>query len=197
MKNNIFMILIGAMVGSVITALYLNAKHIQDIEEAKDVLMEDVNSVFTKRGEVGYSRFSPKPDPIEKVLVMNRDRYRKVVKSYNSGVDLGPGPDCTAEVTPGMDMTDMDPYLISYEEYHEDEENDKVLWYYYMEDAVLTDEDDEAINDISGTIGDDSLLCFDTVGVDVFYVRNNREEIDYQVVRRDASYSETMFPDED
>ena len=238
MKKSIFMLVIGALVGSLVTSLYLKKQFEEYLAEEKaeifDKLEEGLEQdrlEFLENKRIQKSdwlKANPglKSDPIqrdkeekeiylgphsqlEKVLVL-KDRYKKIIKNYNTeaqymnleqvGVDMSKVPDhTTVEIIPVMTY----PYLITAAQYNDDEEdvsapgvnNEKILCYYYMEDAVLTDDEDNVIEDIGSSIGDDSLLCFDVDGYDVFYVRNNGVKIDYQVIRQDKSYSETVLGD--
>ena len=232
MKKSIFMLVIGALVGSLATSLYLRKQFEDYLASELDEFLEKEKAEIFDKLEKGLEQdrltflenkriqrkgisMVPNKEAIgppytpEKVLVL-KDRYKKIIKNYNTeaqymnleqvGVDMSKVPDhTTVEIIPVMTY----PYLITAEQYNDDEEdvsapgvtNEKILCYYYMEDAVLTDDEDNVIEDIGGSIGDDSLLCFDVDGYDVFYVRNNGVKIDYQVIRQDKSYSETVLGD--
>ena len=222
MKKSIFMLVIGALVGSLVTSLYLRKQFEEYILEELETQKVDIFDKLEKGLEqdrltflenkrkqqsdsvernisnalIQEGKYGELSSPTEKVLVL-KDRYKKIIKNYNTEAEYMNLE--KPEIIPVM----THPYLITAAQYNDDEEdvctpnakNEKILCYYYMEDAVLTDDEDNVIEDIGGSIGDDSLLCFDVDGYDVFYVRNNGVKIDYQVIRQDKSYSETVLGD--
>lgn len=92
------------------------------------------------------------------------------------------------------------PYLISIDEYMQDhtsgdDEFDKLTITYYEGDDVLADEQDTSINDIEGTIGEQHLEMFgvQSGNPSIVYVRNERISTDFEIVKQENSYAETVF----
>jgi hypothetical protein len=158
----------------------------------------------------------PEEKKEDKVLVMTRDRYKKIARRYGPVVEkqdndldeFEPIKDEEEDYIEGEKLTeeenefksDKKPYIISDEEFSEGEENfDKITIYYYEDDETLTDENEEIIADIEGTIGKDNLNEFDTYSDDpyTFYVRNERYNIDYEVIVLQKSYSKDVLGFED
>lgn len=191
MKKNWVLIFIGITLGSVITALYLGNKHAAELEEEE--------FEYTKESE----NPEPKSDPIErdqkeKVLVMNNNRYRKIVKPYGQVEEAMDKPELVLTAA-----YPSPPYLIN-EELYQCGDNEKVIVYYYTDDEILSTDDDMVIEDIENTIGYDAVSYFEDDKTDgeydecqVVHVRNNRLGIDYEVIRRDKNYAETMATDEE
>lgn len=146
----------------------------------------------------------------EKVLVLPRDRYKKVVRSL--GYDKGDRPDRLADYEhPRDDEQDEDyeyeqkkyepssnekPYIISIDEYTEENTHyDKLTLYFYEDDEVLTEDNEEMIEDVEAIVGNYALNCFGENSGDpeVVYVRNDRLQIDYEVIRLSKSYKETVL----
>ena len=68
--------------------------------------------------------------------------------------------------------------------------------YYYDKDEALVDEDEEVITDIEGTVGMENLNSFGEAGtVDPYtiYIRNEKLEIDYEVICLQKSYTEDVL----
>jgi hypothetical protein len=150
----------------------------------------------------------------EKVLVLNKDRYKKIVRRYNGdytnipddsepGDNIKPADDEDEEELRQCEkMSDevnyksnKDPYVISLSEFSDECDHfDKVTIYYYEDDWTLVDEDQEVINDHNSVIGPRALGCFgeDSEDPDIVYVRNENIQIDYEVIRLPKSYSQTM-----
>jgi hypothetical protein len=87
------------------------------------------------------------------------------------------------------------PYVITVEQFGEEMDHyDKITIYFYEDDEVLTDENEEVITDVSAIVGDDALYSFgDGSGdAEIVYVRNDKMQIDYEVIRLSKSYAETV-----
>lgn len=86
------------------------------------------------------------------------------------------------------------PQLIRFWEYT-DGDFKKVDLTYFEGDDVLMDEDERIIRDIDGTIGLESLKNFGYYNPDpkVVYVRNNRLEVDFEVMRDEGSFAEQIL----
>lgn len=90
-----------------------------------------------------------------------------------------------------------DPYMISLPEfYNGGPEYDKITIDWYMEDDVWMDEREQPIPDISTYIGMDAKNLFN-IGTsdddpDIRFVRNERYQSDYEIVRHHRSYSDTV-----
>ena len=82
-----------------------------------------------------------------------------------------------------------DPYIITPDEFREDNDYDKITLTYYS-DNVLTDDNDNIIYDIDDVVGENSLKSFGRYEEDVAYVRNERYRSDYEIIREDKSYDE-------
>ena len=88
------------------------------------------------------------------------------------------------------------PYVITIEEYtSEHDDFDKIVLTYYQDDDTVTSEDEEMMPDYERYIGGEALLRFGekTDDPDSVYIRNEKEGVDYEVVRLHKSYSETVL----
>jgi len=88
------------------------------------------------------------------------------------------------------------PYAISFEEFNENEPNHEqtTLTYYEMDDT-LVDSQDKPVDDTEYTVGDDNLNRFGDGSGDpnVVYVRNNKIDMDFEIVRDKGSYQKQVF----
>lgn len=89
------------------------------------------------------------------------------------------------------------PYLITEEDYNEDESHEKYSYTFYA-DGVFADELDNPVN-IDKTIGQDInryiLAHLDDTKVDVVYVRNDILRNDYEILLSEQTYKELMGGD--
>lgn len=87
------------------------------------------------------------------------------------------------------------PYIISYEEFMEDDDYTKVSVSYFEEDETLCDERDQLIPDIMGTVGKENLDYFGALSEqeDIVLVRNTVLGVDYEILRREGTFSEKVL----
>jgi len=89
-----------------------------------------------------------------------------------------------------------EPYIISIEAFNEEcTAYDKLTFTYYEEDDTLTDDQEEIVVDVDSIIGDEALLCFgeQSDDPDIVYVRNDRLSCDYEIIRSQKSYQQTVL----
>lgn len=90
----------------------------------------------------------------------------------------------------GVDCTE--PYLISDREYSEEfPEHDKISLYYYTYDDVLCNENEEPMDDIDGTVGQDAMSELGQ-GAMCVWVRNEPLTIDYEICAVRNSYAQAV-----
>jgi hypothetical protein len=212
-RKNIMMFTLGAAIGSLFTYLYMNEKQqrmLEEEEELRDLLVKhkfglssmnldgsgdylpiETESERSNRLElIGKSvdeRLNEEVEQEKKVLIMNRDRYKKIATNYSNSPEI---PEPTSKPVRTL------PYVISFEDFCESEDaHDKITITYYAGDGVLVDEDEEIIDDVERLVGENNLINKFGEGSDdpdVLYVRNERLAIDYEVIRQHTSYGEVV-----
>ncbi len=83
------------------------------------------------------------------------------------------------------------PYVISPDEFGEVDEYATETLYYYK-DKVLADDQDNIIEDADNVIGIGSLTHFGEYEDDSVFVRNDREETDYEILLHPEKYSDVI-----
>jgi hypothetical protein len=84
------------------------------------------------------------------------------------------------------------PHILHQDEYMAgDLDYQQVTLTYYAEDDVLVDEREQPIEDIERTVGEDNLTRFGHGSRDnrILYVRNNRIQMDFEIVKNESSYA--------
>lgn len=87
---------------------------------------------------------------------------------------------------------DGTPYIITWEQFSEEKDNyEKVNLDYYADDNTLADTNDAPIPDVVSLIGLDALDNFGNGSHEenVVYVRNDKLALDFEILRKDTSYS--------
>ena len=87
----------------------------------------------------------------------------------------------------------MQPHVITPEEFGELYDYEKVSLIYYA-DGVLTDEDDNIVDDVDGIVGIDSLNMFGQYEEDSVYVRNDERRCDYEILMDERKYHQVKRP---
>ena len=81
------------------------------------------------------------------------------------------------------------PYVVSPEEFGDiDEYETKSLTYW--QDGVLTDEDDEVVEDVESLVTKDALTHFGEYEDDSVFVRNDEQGIDYEILLDTRRYAD-------
>lgn len=172
----------GAAVGSTVTWLYIKNKYEQIAQEE----INSVKEVFSKReptqGEYGVrerrANTMDKPDMAEFVAKVRESGYT----NYN---------DVVKEKETKTESKEGKPYVITPEEYGEEDEYDTISLTYYS-DRVLTDDDDVLVEDVEDVVGLESLESFGEYEDDSVFVRNDRLKCDYEILLDQRQYSDVI-----
>jgi hypothetical protein len=92
--------------------------------------------------------------------------------------------------------TEYAPYVISHDEFMESEPGyQQVTITFFEGDDVLSDERDQVIEDIEETVGVENLKQFGHGSKDpkIVYIRNDRLELDFEVVQSQNKYVEEVL----
>lgn len=186
--RDLLIFLMGATISALITYRVTKSRYEEIVEEEIEHIREDF---FKELGSSGESKTEDDEElDIDRAEdIRTNARLTKKYIRYNSTLDFDE-PSATQDIFRG-------PYVISVTSFNEEMKHyDKVSLQYYNEDDTLTDETDEVINDLITLIGDHALVCFgdsDSNDPDVVYIRNDQLGIDYEIVRLDKSYVETVL----
>ena len=167
--------LAGGAIGSLITYFFTKRYYAKKADEA-------INSVTERFTE-------PKRTVIAEVKVdqEDSDRVTKFVEEV--------AKDIFKEKGPSEAPTDGEPYVITVDEYVEDDEYDKETLIYYETDSVLSDQFDNRLilEDIFGTAWPFLLPHFGDDDEDILYCRNPRVKTDYEIVMEHHAAPETCL----
>ena len=180
-KKVIFSFFIGATVGSLATWRLLKTKYEQIAQEEID----SVKETFLRNHEEddNYDNIPDESEPINGIdekpaLSVYTEKLKEqgyLTESKEGGTD---------------DMSK--PFVISPEEYGEIDDHELYSYTYYA-DKVLTDENNEPIDNVDEMVGLESLNHFGEYGDDSVYVRNEERKADYEILLDDESYKD-LFP---
>lgn len=192
----------------------------EQVAEARGVTPEDTDSLVEESKAVRYARkkaeaamvqYKGEGETVEDISDQ-MDEERPVTKRVerelppqvkNIFAEDQPQPEedgawnYEAELA-GRDTTE--PYVIHQDEYMENEpEHSQVTVTYYDGDDVLVDERERPIPDVDETIGLEATKLFGHGSTDpnIVYVRNDRLDLDFEVVLSTGKYAEIVLGFED
>lgn len=191
MNKNIFVaFLAGAAIGAASAFYYAKAYYEriaqEEIDSVKEVfsnkakknddLPDDANST-TSHNEQEETR----NDFIKYATKLSDEGYTNYSNSNNT----------SSNKETENAVTEDRPYVISPDEFGEGDEYDIISLTYYA-DGVLTDDMDELVDDVEGTVGQESLSHFGEYEDDSVFVRNDKLKTDYEILRDDRDYSDIL-----
>lgn len=191
MKNLLFFVA-GAAIGSIATWKLIEKKY-------KDLADEEIESVIEtfKNRKPRITKDEVK-ETVEKVINKWKDPKETVedivtAERYSieneEEIDEDDESNYTIDVDPGVEV--ITPYVITPEQFGEyNEYGTKTLTYYA--DNVLTDEIDNPITseEMVTMIGPDALDHFGEYEDDSVYIRDEMNEMDYEILKSEKKFSE-------
>ena len=185
--NNFLMLAIGAAIGSVVTWKFLKEKY-------ELIAKEEIESVKSE-----YSLWKDEEDEkrISEDLELDEDdeenasgvpsslaaEYAKIIKENGYENEEKEDDD---EVSKPVVISPEDLYDVDY----------PVVTLIYYADGVLTDDNDNIIEDMDDIVGEESLNTFGEYEDDTVYVRNDRTKCNYEILRDydrfEDKYSDSM-----
>lgn len=184
MKNFIIFVL-GAGVGSVVTWKLLEKKYKKMADEEVASVKETFSKLYSKTEESVEE--STEEETEAEARPVDKRTLGSVVNSlgYNNKSTLKEGSEKRDDI-----------YVISPDEYSEfSDYTTKELTYY--EDGVLTDENDNIIEDVTNLIGMGSLNTFGQYEDDSVFVRNETLKTDFQILADPRRYVDVLMKDAD
>ena len=187
MKNLLYFVT-GAAIGSVVTWKLIEKKY----KDLADEEIESVKETFKNRRQMKINDKETSEKFITKYK-NSKDKIEDIVSNEKYNIEnkeeVDDECDYTIDVNEGVEF--INPHIITPEEFGEYNEY-KIKTLIYYADNVLTDEDDNPITslEMEEMIGIDSLDHFGEYKDDSVYVRDENNEIDYEILRSEKMFSE-------
>lgn len=176
-------VIAGAAIGSLITWKYVEEKYKQIADEE----VESVIETFKKRA----TEFKSDIVENDKDKDNDKDEYKDKVHYLGYCTENDEQVyDEEDEYTVNVEEREegVEPYVISPEEFGEHDDYKTVSLICY-EDMVVTNDDDEIIDDVENLIGD-ALDHFGDYEDDAVHVRNENNKCDYEILKSEKLFSE-------
>ena len=178
MKNILFFIS-GAAIGSVITWKILEKKY-------RDLAEEEIQSVI----DMFESKYNVKKESSKQTSENKKEENNDKI-NYSNILKTNDYSDSDDNYTVNVEYDEdyIYPYIINGEDFDTlDDYGCKTLTYYA--DGVITDEIDQIVPEVEALIGADTLSHFPELNSDVMYVRNENDEMDYEIIKSKQTFSE-------
>lgn len=164
-----------------------------------DEVVEAVQAYQGREKMVPYNKpetiVDPRP-PVDVVVEEVKVTQNVFVQAENEGLTNDPRDwDYNAEIA-DRELHPNIPYAISFEEFNENaEDHEQTTLTYYAMDDTLVDAQDKPIDNTDYAVGDDNLNRFGHGSGDpnVVYVRNEKIDMDFEIVRSNGSYQKEVF----
>lgn len=171
MLKGVFIFFAGMMVGG-LAVKYKYEQIIAEMEADKtadeDVIKEEPSESEEKKGETDEASYES----------AEKSKYDNIINQ--NGYDEKAGKE-------DEPMAVNLPYIISPEQFGENDDYDMMSMTYYAND-ILTDDDNQVIEDVEGSIGLDFINHFGEYEEDAVFVRNDRTKYDYEILKDYRSF---------
>ena len=174
-KTGFAMFLAGATVGAAATWLCLRRYYEQITQEEID----SVKASFAERKPVIANIAKLKPDLVNYAAKLQEEGYTNYTEHSKKNTE-----EKKDEPMPN------EPYVISPDDYGENDNYTQISLVYYAGDGVLADDEDEVVEDIEDTVGEDFAEHFGEYEDDSVFIRNDRLRCDYEILRDNRSFSD-------
>lgn len=168
---------------------------VDEVEEGADELEEKLETLEYASSDFSESAHQSTKDRVEAML------SKKLILEKEENIfekQLTPEEIETLKTDPNKFVSvpsEDHPFIISVEDFMDDDEYTRQTIVYYEEDDTLVDDRDQVIPDVEGTVGSDALTKFGTGSSDkdIVYVRNNALDTQFEVVRNKGSFTEVVL----
>lgn len=192
----------GVAVGSFVTWRLLKEKYIRQTQEE----INEVREHYRKKKESeevtvdsnGSTETNEKPDLIAYAAKLTKNGYidytdpKSIVKATGDTIDAVVQKTNEESLDPVIlnDPSYQPPYIISPEDFALDDEYTIVNLNYYI-DGVLTDEDDNIVENVDDVVGLENLNHMGEYEDDALHIRNENYKCEYEILLSRRLYHDT------
>lgn len=199
LTTNILVFIAGATVGSVATWYYMKNKY-GDFEEIEYYEEEDIPVEYDNEEDILVENDIEMKSETVSGLNINKpniidyaDKLKKENYTNYSNMEM-PLPE--AEVAPiktkEENVDKETPYVISPDDFGEEDGYETISLTYYQKNDLVTDDDDEPVENVDMVVGYESLTHFGEYEDDSVFVRNDRLKADYEILLDDRDYEDVL-----
>ena len=189
-KNSFVIFLAGATVGAA-TAWLCAKRYYEHIAQEE---IDSVKAVFAERkpinADITWSEKQEENQHKADIAKLKPDLMNYAAKLQEEGYTNYTEHSKKKSEEEKDESMDNEPYVISPDDYGENDNYTQISLIYYAGDRVLADDNDEIIEDIEGTVGEDFAEHFGEYEDDSVFIRNDRLRCDYEILRDNRAFSD-------
>lgn len=203
----------GLFIGGGVTYLVIKDRYKRLTEEEVASVRDSFEKIYERKARQLADDWNSQPDPEESAKA--KEEYRTIVANseYETVSDHVPeeavayihtkdadvevhSEDENFEVTVATesDPNPNKPYVIDVVDFMNNGDYDNITMTYWTQEDILVDEREEIIHEVDSLIGRNNLNFFDEhPNEDTVYIRNNKEEVDFEIIKDTRSYAQVVL----
>lgn len=163
---------------------------VQENTEKKEAYMATFKEITDKAGYMNYGVLADQKDRKSEKNDVSETQKHNIFDDYSDDENIEETQKYNRKLSENDRKTIENPYTISPELFVQDKRDyDKITLEYYDDGFLVEEIGDDVVPDIASVIGYESLNKFGEYEEDVVYVRNDKLETDYEVIRQHCNYS--------
>lgn len=186
MKKAIIGFALGVVVGFAASVKYAEKQYKkiidEEIESIKKVFGEKYKAKAEKARDENLDDFKSTPTDYKEVL-----KDLGYEKSHTDYSGYSKKEDEVMKMTPGEK-----PYKISVHEFGVYDHYTQISCLYFIDKVLVEEANLEMLEDVDDAVGLDCLKEFEDEYIDAVYVRNDRLQVDYEILRDYRTYTEAI-----
>ena len=187
---------LGAATGALVANKYLKTKY----EKIADEEIASVKAVYWTKANPEAAAYAKKDvEYTEEVYKQHQQAAKSAAEQAKEKPDIVKYAEklhkegyTNYSTTAKPDTPDLgEPYVIPPEDFGEFDDYEKISLIYWA-DQVLTDDNNEVVEDLEGSVGIDSLTAFGEYEDDSVFVRNSRLRCDYEILLDQRNFEDVI-----
>lgn len=199
MKTNLkvgLAFVLGAATGALVANKYLKTKY----EKIADEEIASVKAVYWTKTNPEAAAYAKKDvEYTEEVYKQHQQAAKSAAEQAKEKPDIVKYAEklhkegyTNYSTTAKPDTPDLgEPYVIPPEDFGEFDDYERINLIYWA-DQVLTDDNNEVVEDLEGSVGIDSLTAFGEYEDDSVFVRNSRLRCDYEILLDQRNFEDVI-----
>lgn len=199
MKTNLkvgLAFVLGAATGALVANKYLKTKY----EKIADEEIASVKAVYWTKTNPEAAAYAKKDvEYTEEVYKQHQQAAKSAAEQAKEKPDIVKYAEklhkegyTNYSTTAKPDTPDLgEPYVIPPEDFGEFDDYERINLIYWA-DQVLTDDNNEVVEDLEGSVGIDSLTTFGEYEDDSVFVRNSRLRCDYEILLDQRNFEDVI-----
>ena len=199
MKTNLkvgLAFVLGAAIGALVANKYLKTKY----EKIADEEIASVKAVYWAKTNPEAAAYAKKDvEYTEEIYKQHQQAAKSAAEQAKENPDIVKYAEklhkegyTNYSTTAKPDTPDLgEPYVIPPEDFGEFDDYEKISLIYWA-DQVLTDDNNEVVEDLEGSVGINSLTTFGEYEDDSVFVRNSRLRCDYEILLDQRNFEDVI-----